>query len=542
MDDFRAELPGLGSNVTLDGCSRAVVALTWIFSRTTKASFLVLAQVNLTPDEVPRVDRYPAWHQRLGRDSDWTVYFESWETEARSAYDWYGTLVAEGTWAPPWRQSPLTNAVRLVARLNEPRWPSVVMVNKSAALPIIGTLEAATRANHLLTEEGSQLDLLDQSEREKLIASLRDNLGVDFGPIPEVLQSAHFLEPMPMLRSVSTRLDAPDDGPDRAVLLDIVPRRGRPIEKIVVEIFEDRSTGNRLLCRARPNTPFCRIPLVDDVEQIAIKVIHDDLGLLVEEGPHSFLRSVNIEMNLITRERRVPLPARKGRPSTTHRIPVGEIDRPIVVGGTDAVKSAAQVLRTVLLRTVHHRLTTGTGARDRQMWFRGDVVEAEKAIQKILATAKRSALVVDPYFSGDDVKVWLPSVTRRGAEIRVLTSSKGLQQIAIKESSAKGTSLEALHLERLRSEIATSERDRLVNPAAVRLMRGKPAIHDRFILADGRAWLLGSSLNEFGSRGTMLLALPAPAEVSAEIESVWRSEDASVGLGERIQELAADGK
>jgi hypothetical protein len=336
---------------------------------------------------------------------------------------------------------------------------------------------------------------------------------------------------------VSTRLDAPDEGPDRAVLLNIVPRRGTPIEKLVVEIFEERSTGKRLLCRAQPRTPFSRIQLMEDVEQIAIKVIHEELGLLLDEGPYPFLRRIHLEMNLISGERRVQLPPRKGRPATTRRIPMGGSDRPTVVGGGDVVNSAAQVLQTV-----QHRLAGATGVRERQMWFRGDVTEAEKAIQNILATARRSALVVDPYFSADDVKMWLPSVTGQAAEIRVLTSSKGLQQIAITGASEKGTALEALHLERLRSEIANGERDRLLNPTALRLMRGKPAIHDRFILADDRAWLLGSSLNEFGSRGTMLVALPAPAEVSAEIENIWKDQAASVGLMARIQELAEGGK
>jgi hypothetical protein len=537
MHDPRTEIESTSTTVSLVGCSRAVVSLTWIFNRTTKSSYLVHAQVNLVPDEVPRVDRYPTWDQRLGRDSEWTVYFESWESTAQSAYSWYEALVAQGTWAPPWRQSPLSSAIALEARLNEPKWPGVVTIHKPAALPILGALEAATRGNHLLTEDGSQIDLLKQDERSKLIGSLQQQLGIAFGPIPELLQSAHFLEPLPLLRSVSTRLDAPDDGPDRAVLIDLVPRRGSPIEKLIVEIFEERSTGNRLLCRAQPRAPFSRIQVREDVEQIAIKVMHEELGLLVEEGPYSFLRSIHIEMNLISGERRVPLPARKGRPSTTRRIPVGESDRPIVVGGGDVVNSAAQVLQTV-----QHRLASGAGARERQMWFRGDVIEAEKAVQNILATAKRSALVVDPYFSADDVKMWLPSITSQAAEVRVLTSSKGLQQIAIAGESAKGTALEALHLERLRSEIVTSQRDRLLNPTTLRLMRGKPAIHDRFILADGRAWLLGSSLNEFGSRGTMLVALPAPGEVSAEIESVWKNPDASIGLMERIQELAGGGK
>lgn len=46
-------------------------------------------------------------------------------------------------------------------------------------------------------------------------------------------------------------------------------------------------------------------------------------------------------------------------------------------------------------------------------------------------------------------------------------------------------------------------------------------MHDRFLVVDVSVWLLGSSLNEFGSRGTMLVALPEPDAVTRRIEQAW---------------------
>jgi hypothetical protein len=48
-------------------------------------------------------------------------------------------------------------------------------------------------------------------------------------------------------------------------------------------------------------------------------------------------------------------------------------------------------------------------------------------------------------------------------------------------------------------------------------------IHDRFLVLDNEVWLLGSSLNEFGSRGTMAVKVPHPPPVLAMVEAEWEA-------------------
>jgi hypothetical protein len=44
----------------------------------------------------------------------------------------------------------------------------------------------------------------------------------------------------------------------------------------------------------------------------------------------------------------------------------------------------------------------------------------------------------------------------------------------------------------------------------IKVMPGqKSPVHDRFLIVDGTVWVLGASLNEFGSRGSLLMKLPA---------------------------------
>jgi hypothetical protein len=76
-----------------------------------------------------------------------------------------------------------------------------------------------------------------------------------------------------------------------------------------------------------------------------------------------------------------------------------------------------------------------------------------------------------------------------------------------------------------------------MNPFEVRVMTGdRPAVHDRFLAVDDTIWHLGSSLNEFGSRGTMLLALPDPDAIRGDLLKAWNEAEAlSVWIEKRRQ-------
>ncbi len=263
--DLRKDAPTFNNVLTLVGCSRAIVRVAWIYNRDTKESHHAFSRVDLVPDEVPRVDAGDDGDQRLGGDSKWRVYFESWEVPSSSAGNWYESMVFGGQWAPPWRESALTNPVAVSDCLDEPRWPSLVMQRESRGVPSASRGEAESRAHHLLVAHPLIPDLLSESELRKLSDSLEQQFDIDVDAIPELVQSSHFFQPVPILRHVSSRLERADDGPDKAVALDIVPRKGMALQKLTLEVLEHRPTGVRLLCRMRPEVPFYRLALAEDV-------------------------------------------------------------------------------------------------------------------------------------------------------------------------------------------------------------------------------------------------------------------------------------
>jgi hypothetical protein len=61
-----------------------------------------------------------------------------------------------------------------------------------------------------------------------------------------------------------------------------------------------------------------------------------------------------------------------------------------------------------------------------------------------------------------------------------------------------------------------------MNPVSVRVMSGSPPpLHDRLVTVDDEMWMLGSSLNAFGSRGTMLLRVLDPTPVMIDVQRLW---------------------
>jgi hypothetical protein len=531
----RITVPVIKNALTLQGASRAVVSQVWIYNRSTKVSHHIISQIDLVPDEVPRVDSPPHWNRRLGNESDWTAYCENEVIDSEPALYWYDRLVREGLWAPTWRKKPLTSPTILTGVVSEPCWPTLVIAKDAVAVPLASTRDHATRHHHVLVESPSIGRVLCRGELQWLEQEIANRLHLDLSTIPELWQSAHFFQPLPILRDISSRLDSSDDTGDSAILIDLVPRKGASLAGLEILVLEHRPTGQRLLARFKPESHFFKLPLQEDVEQVSFQVFHSDMGLLLEEGPYSFLRGIRgirLQIDLISSERRVHLPARKGRPEKLMRIPVSSEKRP-TIGGGDPDASATRILSKV-----KNRLKSRIYSEDKQRWFREDVTAAENAVRKILSTARTRALVVDPYFGAEDVKPWLPTITGRATEVQVLTSGVGLRQRSTLSASQGDRERELYQLEALRTEIQTVSAEGSLNPTTVRVMIGAhPAIHDRFLVADERVWLLGSSLNMFGTRGTMLVELPLPLAVLPNLEEVWHE---SLSLDEAISRLAAE--
>ena len=75
-------------------------------------------------------------------------------------------------------------------------------------------------------------------------------------------------------------------------------------------------------------------------------------------------------------------------------------------------------------------------------------------------------------------------------------------------------------------QVIEDHNKRIGTRIACRVMKGKAALHDRFIITDEKMWMLGCSLNEFGVRATTLIRVPqAYANKMIQTAEYWWNND-----------------
>ena len=60
-------------------------------------------------------------------------------------------------------------------------------------------------------------------------------------------------------------------------------------------------------------------------------------------------------------------------------------------------------------------------------------------------------------------------------------------------------------------------------------------MHDRFIVIDKEVYILGSSLNEFGSRATTLFKVPKPKVLREQVKRWFKNKKQSISIDEWVK-------
>lgn len=173
-----------------------------------------------------------------------------------------------------------------------------------------------------------------------------------------------------------------------------------------------------------------------------------------------------------------------------------------------------------LLREARERRELEDLERNRTfVYFEGGAASKRRAteiIRELLGNARHRCIICDSYLSADDVARFAPFVRVTHLPIQLLGA-----RFFLKQKLQKGTERTEgdLLLERLRAMSALDASLVL----SCRVMRGsqKSPVHDRFLVIDDDVYLLGSSLNEFGSRATTLFRIPDPQRIIDELISWW---------------------
>ncbi|MDC3959978.1 VPA1262 family N-terminal domain-containing protein [Polyangium jinanense] len=505
-----------------DDYATAVLHIAWDLHTQTKERTLLFGLVELLPTEVPPPfenddeEKEPC----LLRKTNHRIFLRRVVMPAREALRWYLDC-RRGVGGLPDKPGEDPARKLLLSDLGEdPPWPNLLCVSgDNATPPFCPPWQENPRVHHLIPlSEPGIMKVWRDAEREKATDWLSDRLHFRFDEYPEYWGSVHLVAPNPVYRDLEMR-SRPGMPLRGSLFLRFQPRAGQTVEGLSMICRPNSWMGpvdiRHIIVKAR----ILRIESEARVTDVQDEVIDLKRGLLAQ-GSYAFPTGFNLQVNMVTSRVRVA-----GK-TPEESFEVDRVDKgdKIVTNETERTPSARERMAEAQRQRMRKRHVDSRSQR----WFSGAKVEATSVVRELIHPAKREVLLVDPYFGPNELTFAL-AVRQEGIPIQILSSVEMLKNRCEEEGQEKeqGEALLA-NLDRLGAE------DRL-NPMAIRVMTGdRPAIHDRFLLVDDRVWLLGSSLNEFGSRGTMLVSLPDPEAVRGHLRKAWDdAKDLRVWVDER---------
>lgn len=503
------------------GYARASLLVAWAYDKYNGVQ-LLFGRIELRPAELGSISRTRQLITpvRLPGPTSRSVFAGIVDVSAIEAVEWYAQALSGAWFVPPAlvpnRAVPLHRA--LGAPLCEPVWPQLnLSVRPHSALPCIPSSLECPRVHHRLAATPWPLNdaAWTDAEREGASVALAPIAGFELALHPHLWESLRLVLPNPVLRTAGTQLV--ESHGHEGLGVSLIPRCHASLTDLLVTIWEERDGLVLPLAAFRPQGSRTLIRLAGVREATAMTIDSDRLGRLLVTEAMTFVAAIGFSMRLTTMQRDVTA-HRHGKSPVRYSVPVHEKAVESLVG-KEKRETPIDLLR-------HVRQTAEERARDiseEEIWFSENVDAAQARLRELISHASKLVLVVDYFFGAADAGVLLPAVGTFEAEVRVLTSREGL-------SVNKRLRENALALARVLSQLTGQLRMQHIE---VRAMQGQAEIHDRFLVLDDRIYLLGSSVNNYGERGTMLVRLRGTATVRKAIEQAW---ERAVPLGSLMAE------
>ena len=235
-----------------------------------------------------------------------------------------------------------------------------------------------------------------------------------------------------------------------------------------------------------------------------------------------------------------------GRRWPEYEYGVDEVENAGDVTVGDAIADSGVVSR--LIEAENRRSRRRVAEEHDQKWFCGAPADATQYVRSKIGSARRSVLIVDPYFSTVGLMAFGHAARRPDVAVRILTSADSLKESERCERRTtppwwpwRWTALLQWRVVRCRSgkkpanaeprsdqgsilqRVLDETFDRMAAKPKIRVLPGKSSpIHDRFLVVDGEVWLSGNSLSTLGERAGMIVRLPDPEQVISRLETFWK--------------------
>lgn len=405
-------------------------------------------------------------------------------------------------------------------------WPRTLCGQRSNA-PFLSLWHRTPRIHQLIPLNPWLLDELDTPAQQATVDFVHEHFGFSLTEWDAFWGSLHLVLPDPFHRSIHRGFHEAPEGEILIVRAEArrdVPIGVRPAMTLVVE--EHRVAGIAgILHRTLPPEGDVRLRLSPRLSATSIRVADEEGTVYAAEEPSHFLTSVSIQGQVLHARRRILLPSRGGKPAAEYEVDVGATMIESRVGPN---KSDAPSVETRLTRMFERQKVGRMAQALEQRWFYRQRKDAEEHIRALLGGARQGLFIADPYFTHHELLRYALAAKQHRLPIEILTSA-----LAFRESGSQTGPEDFL------AETVRAKADTTVGTIDIRIM-GRSDLHDRFVLVDDHLYSLGGSLNEMGHRGMMIIRVPDPAPVLAELRKIWSdSPDLATWLAKQPPATAA---
>lgn len=498
----------------------ARVHLAWAINK--PRLVLIFAKIELNPTEILQTPTLKPFSKSIG-NTGWSFGYSRITTTVDNAFDFCKSftdgklLNFDYNTGSLQREMAMSGAELSILQAGKFKIPTR---GAEYAPPYLATWQECAKIYELLPSTKYDISeiLTEQNHRESAFEWFADWLHFDFRKYPEYIGAMVVVAPNPIFRSVDSCLFVdPQNESEESVLVRLHPRKGMSVNGLTAIC---RETESGLRVEHTFDQAYGLLKFKQKIALVSEEISCPMRGLLYHTPPLSFIRTISSKMTMKTAQLEVNV--KDAQTGKEKQITVEKVEKlaPMIVG---------QEKNDPAVNAEYKRGQQREGQKYEQCWFGGNKREEATAyVLSILKRAERQAWIIDPYFGPFDFAQFFSAGGDWSVPVNILTSADYLRSGKNTDGhrSEEGFALHNLY-ESMTQEFAKKGLGGL--PSAIRVMLGeKSPIHDRFIVADDDVWMIGSSLNELGNRGTLALKLPDPQMVLLVIEEEWeRARDLS---------------
>lgn len=519
-----------------DFYSGAVVRLATLQKERGQPAYLLFATVSLLPRNRPlpstmaKVDPL-----KIGKTGE-TVFFRRVVMSTNEAIEWYRAL-GNGDDKTPTPSKQEEHDINLDGRkievsklIDDPVWPYLGLPvgeigfahpsKRSHPAPFVGSI--SSRIHRRFGSQNGFDNFLTDDEAVSFVAR---RLHVDLRAYSEYLGSIALVAPDPVLKQVDNfMIEASIDKGER-ILYRFIPQPGESLAGLKLTTFDEQA--NLLTDISTYDIPENGVLDIDKgncIGSYGYAVSHNTHGVLAYHPPSSFLRQMNLSINLAPKKNktvRIPISASANSSSMEYTASQSaNIGSHSVIGDQPRIPDVDERIHIADSR----RNKIANAKQYGQRWFSaGSREEAMRFIHSELRRAKSRVLIADPYLTGLQLGQFLYAVNPETNSVTLLTSKLAFQSENEEMLNIKYFSKS---LEDLKSEVHVEAKANVLI---------QPILHDRFMVIDDTVWFLGNSLNALGVKSSLIVKLPNPYEIIEKLESMLKQ---AIPLENYIQQKA----